>query len=104
MVEQQLWDTGAPADQDSSSSGSNGINSLVAEAADDKGLAAWELNMKALKTAAYDLGRLPNEVRSPEQVLHGCRFARQRRFFQQLQSPWVATKHLQQGAPTALPK
>jgi hypothetical protein len=56
MVDQQLWGS----DGDSGSSGSN----LAAGAADDRGIAAWELNMKSLKTAAYDLGRLPNEVRA----------------------------------------
>jgi hypothetical protein len=59
MVDQQLWGS----DSDSSSSGSN----LAAGAADDRGIAAWELNMKSLKTAAYDLRRLPNEVRT-----HAC--------------------------------
>lgn len=77
MVEQQLWATSVPADQDGSnddsSSGRSDISSLAAGAADDKGLAAWELNMKSLKTAAYDLGRLPSEVHAAgswQQGLH----------------------------------
>lgn len=66
MVEQQLWHDATHADPDSSSSdagGGSGSSSLAAGAADDRGIAAWELNMKSLKTAAYDLGRLSNEVR-----------------------------------------
>lgn len=68
LVEQQLWGDAASAGagEDGSSdggSGSGSIGSLAAEAADDQGLDAWDINMKALKTAAYDLGRLPNEVR-----------------------------------------
>jgi methylase of polypeptide subunit release factors len=72
LVEQQLWGDAASAstdqDGDSNDGGSSGgvsIGSLAAGAADDKGLAAWDVNMKALKTAAYDLGRLPKEVRRP---------------------------------------
>lgn len=71
LVEQQLWGDAASASagEDGSSTdgggGSSGsiVSSLAARAADDKGLAAWDVNMKALKTVAYDLGRLPNEVR-----------------------------------------
>lgn len=68
LVEQQLWgdsaSAGAGEDGSSNDGGSSGsIGSLAAGAADDHGLAAWDVNMKALKTAAYDLGRLPNEVR-----------------------------------------
>lgn len=64
MVEQQLWGS-----DDGESSSSSGRSSLATGAADDQGMAAWELNMKALKTAAYDLGRLPNDVGAEVQPL-----------------------------------
>jgi len=57
LVEQQLWGS-ADAEQ----GGGREHSSMGSAEADDKGVAAWELNVKALKTAAYDLGRLPGEV------------------------------------------
>lgn len=74
-----MWGVAASSDADSSigstdanntvNTSSSNISSgsssgLLSGDADDKGLAAWELNIKSLKTAAYDLGRLPNEVRA----------------------------------------
>jgi hypothetical protein len=63
LVEQQLWGRSATraADGDDLDS-STGGGDVASGQEDDKGVAAWELNMKALKTAAYDLGRLPTEV------------------------------------------
>jgi hypothetical protein len=64
LVEQQLWGSSAAraADGDDLDSSSTGPGVVTSGQQDDKGMAAWELNMKALKTAAYDLGRLPTEV------------------------------------------
>jgi hypothetical protein len=65
FVEQQLWGDATNAEPDTNSSAasrSGGSTGLAAGAADDKGVATWEVNMRCLKTAAYDLGRLPNEV------------------------------------------
>lgn len=64
MIDKRVWGCESEhvesADSITGSCADN--SSMLAGEADDKGMAAWELNFKAMKTAAYDLGRLPNEV------------------------------------------
>lgn len=66
LVEQQLWGTGAAASAVDTGSGCGGSSEGQGGSSGSDGgggLAAWELNMKMLKTAARDLDKLPNEVR-----------------------------------------
>lgn len=70
LVDTQVWGSAASSSKDDTDDSVSSA-ALAAEADDASCVAAWELNMKALKTAAYDLGRLPNEV---SDMLAGMRF------------------------------